>query len=70
MIPPVPRDSLVFDLDEGIFNHTVRSARRGAAGGPSGMTTDHLRPLLEHTRDLHSLFRAGEFLLEPSDVAE
>ena len=39
----------------------MRSVRRGAARGLSGMTRDHLRPLWESTRDLHLLFQLGEF---------
>ena len=44
------------ELDEGVFSKNLRSARRGAAAGPSGMTTDHSRPLLDNVRDLHLLF--------------
>ena len=33
-----------------------------AAPGPSGMTSEHLRPLLSRPADLHWLFRAGEQL--------
>ena len=29
----------------------LKSARRGAAGGPSGITTEHLRPLLDSEED-------------------
>ena len=47
----LPRDTLLFNLDETVFGRNVRSARRGAAGGPSGMTCDHLRPLLSNPRD-------------------
>ena len=36
--------------------------RRGAAPGPSGMTSEHVRPLLSRPADLHWLFRAGEQL--------
>ena len=61
-VPPVPRDAPIFNLDERIFGRNVRSAKRGAAGGPSAMTTDHLRPLLESTRDLHNLFKVAELL--------
>ena len=35
-----------FDLDKHIFNSNLRSSRRGAARGPSGMTTKHLRPFV------------------------
>ena len=69
--PPVPREPLPYDLwtrggevdlDEAIFTKNVRSARRGAASGPSGMTFDHLRPLLDSTRDTHLLFLVAEIL--------
>ena len=57
--PPVPRDPLPdsvaqcepqerFSLSQELFLQNVRKARKGAAPGPSGMTADHLRPLLEH----------------------
>ena len=36
-----------FDLDEKVLGKNLRSPKRGAAGGPSGMTTEHLRPLLD-----------------------
>ena len=58
-IPPNPRDFLPdsvaqcepeerFSLSQELFLQNVRRARGGAAQGPSGMTADHLRPLLEH----------------------
>ena len=54
--PAVPQDPLLndlvtfqpergFELDKEKLLKNLRSARRGAAGGPSGMTTEHLRPL-------------------------
>ena len=43
-----------FALDVKRFAKNLRTSRRGAAPGPSGMTSEHLRPLL--------LFRAGEQL--------
>ena len=49
-----------FNLDDTLFGRNVRSAKRGAAGCPSGMTCDHLRPLLESPRDLHTLFLVAE----------
>ena len=49
----VPEDS--FQLDEDRFCSNLRSARRGAAGGPSGMTTEHLRPLLDDVRGMRLL---------------
>ena len=42
-IPPVPVDGPTFNLDERVFCRNVRVARKGAAGGPSGMTNDHVR---------------------------
>ena len=61
------------ELDEGLFSKNLRSARRGAAIGPSGMTTDHLRPLLDNVRDLHLLFSVREQLATgkaPQEVVE
>ena len=40
-----------FELDHEAVLQNLRSARRGAAPGPSGMTSEHLRPLLEHDGD-------------------
>ena len=42
MQPHVP---LHFDEDK--FQHNLRTSRRGAAGGPSGMTAEHLRVVLD-----------------------
>ena len=44
--PAVP-----FALDEVEFLVCLRTARRGAAAGPSGMTADHIFPLLESEHD-------------------
>ena len=68
--PPLPRDplpqfirehqpSVSFALDEQRFASNLRSARRGAAAGVSGMTTDHLRPVLDNIRDTHLLHQMG-----------
>ena len=55
--PPILRELLPhdlwtcggeLDLDEAIFTKNVRSARRGAASGPQGMTFGHLRPIFQH----------------------
>ena len=62
--PPVPRDPLPhtvvghmpdvrFSLEEHRFAANLRSSRRGAAAGLSGMTTDHLRPLSDHIEETH-----------------
>ena len=45
----------MFELDEERFAKNVRSARRGAAAGPSGMTSEHLFPMLENDGDLQAL---------------
>ena len=39
-----------------------RSAKRGAAGGPSGMTVEHLQILLDMLRDARAFFQACEKL--------
>ena len=44
-----------FELDENMFLKNLKYAKRGIAGGPSGMTVEHLRPLLDCPRD-HRLF--------------
>ena len=40
-----------FQLDQGLLVKNLKSARRGAAGGPSSMTAEHLRPLLDSEAD-------------------
>ena len=40
-----------FNLDHAKFLKNLRISRRGAAGGPSGMTADHLFPILASDRD-------------------
>ena len=40
-----------FDLDDDTFCRNLRSARRGAAPGPSRITCEHLQPLLQSDRD-------------------
>ena len=49
-----------FELDESKFNKNLQSSRRGAAAGPSGMTMEHLRSLLDNDRALHSFFCVAE----------
>ena len=78
--PALPREMLPEDLacfvpeqefvlEEGWFSH-LRKARRGAAPGPSGMTSDHLLPLLEVSADslalgqVASLFSRAQVPLE------
>ena len=50
VIDPQPR--VLFDT----FATNLRSARRGAAGGPSSMTVEHLRILLDCERASHALY--------------
>ena len=55
-IPELPATVPAFNLSEKKFYQNVRSVRRGVAGGPSGMTADHVRPLLESARDAFAVF--------------
>ena len=60
--PPIPRAPLSQDLlthqpavpfilSKTVLLKNLKCAKRGAAGGPSSMTAEHVRPLLESTRD-------------------
>ena len=51
-----------FDLDEDVFCRNLRSARRGAAPGPSGMSCEHLQPLLESEGDMASMCQVATLL--------
>ena len=44
-----------FILDPVEFLTCLRKSRRGAAAGPSGMTSDHLFPVLENEGDSERL---------------
>ena len=39
-----------FSLDHSLFMQNLRCARRGAAAGPSGVTAEHLKPILDIAR--------------------
>ena len=73
-IPPdilnaAPVEPLVLDAED--FARNMRSAKRGAAGGPSGMTADHLRLILESELDTRAFCRAAQDLARaqvPPDV--
>ena len=74
---PIPQDILEvepgspFVLDPELFARNIRIARRGAAAGPSGMTADHLRVILESAPDTSSFGRAAQDLARaqvPPDV--
>ena len=56
-VPPAP-----FQLDRDKFGANLRSAKRGTAGGPSGMTAEHLKLLLDSPADMHLFFREAEML--------
>ena len=71
--PPRPRDPLPPEilglepeesvrLDEDQFAKNIRSARRGAVPRPSGMTSEHLFPILESDRTLASVCQVAGFL--------
>ena len=58
-------------LPEALLNHVpemplslvmknLKCARRGAAAGPSGMTSEHLRSVLENPRDAGLLFQVAQ----------
>ena len=49
-----------FVLDQDTFLKCLRTAKRGVAGGPSGMTIEHIRSLLESPSDSSLLFRVAE----------
>ena len=54
-----------------MFTRNIRSARRGAVGGPSGMTAKHLRFILESPSETAAFFRAAQDLARaeiPQDV--
>ena len=81
--PPVPREPLpeelferrgpLFQLDHDLFAKNIRVARRGAAAGPSGMTADHLRPLLDNVADTTRFWRFAQVLARatvPEDVVD
>ena len=49
--PTHSRAPLSQDLFQALILNNLKSARRGTAGGPSGMTTEHFRPLLDSEED-------------------
>ena len=55
-------EGVPFALDEDRFYKNLRVAKRGAAGGPSGMTAEHLRPLMDSPRDMKLFFKLAERL--------
>ena len=61
-----------FELDHEKLLKNLRSARGGAAAGPSGMTTEHLRPLLDDGRGRRLFVVLGEQFARAQipDIAE
>ena len=53
-----------FILDHNMLTKNLKCARRGAAGGPSGMTAEHLKPLLDNFRDTELFCQVGEHLAQ------
>ena len=79
--PPAPRTPIAaefsrqpdsfFLLDHQEFLKNLKTSRRGAAPGPSGMTAEHVKPLLENDNDAESLCQVAELLCRghiPSEV--
>ena len=66
---PPRQPSILFELDEFQFVVNLRTSRTGAAALPSGMTSDHLRPLLDHVRDNYLLFLLGDQLAKAQTPA-
>ena len=71
--PPVPREplpealltmrpSILFELDADRFMSNIRVARRGAAPGPSGLTAEHLLPVLDNDAAVGALFQVADLL--------
>ena len=52
-----------FALDKALFLKNLKRARRGAAAGPSGVTTEHLKSVLSDSRDA-GLFSASLILAQ------
>ena len=52
----------LFSLDKEKFVVNFCFSWRGTAGGPSGMTNEHFRPLHDNRRDVHLFFRVAELL--------
>ena len=64
--PALPRAPLPPDVMDFELGKNLRSSKRGVAGGPSGMTSDHLRPLLSDLRGMKLLFSVGREPLQRS----
>ena len=79
--PPVPyaaldahviqfRPAEACSLTQASFIAALRGARRGAAAGPSGMTNEHLRILLDDEEDGQALHKAAQLLAQADIPAQ
>ena len=79
--PPVPyaaldahviqfRPAQACSLTQASFIAALRGARRGAAAGPSGMTNEHLRILLDDEEDGQALHKAAQLLAQADIPAQ
>ena len=60
--PPPPVPPPVLELDQKVLLSALRSAPRKSAAGPTGLTYDHLRVLLDSPDLLHPLFHVCSLL--------
>ena len=51
---------IAFTLEKEIFMKNLKCARRGAAAGSSGMTSEHLKSILENAHDCELLFQVAQ----------
>ena len=63
------RATSTFALDAERFLSNLRCSKKGAAGGRSGMTCEHIRPLLERPSDSELLCNLAQELTEASTPA-
>ena len=66
------RPALLFELEKVLFLISLRTSRRGVAGGPSGMTADHLFPILDSEADSELLATVASIMAQgviPDDIA-
>ena len=52
----------LFELDFDLFSKNLRVSRRGAASGPSGTTSEHLRPLFQSEKDMTLFWQIAQDL--------
>ena len=69
MPPELMRSENLFNLDHDLFTKNLKCARRGAEGGLSGMTAEHVKPILDNTRDTELFCQVGEYL-EGGEIPE